>query len=711
MTTITEEVLTPCNALNCQEDNSCFQNTSAYWLDDYNPPNVGHRCEYSVVHEGDVLPDGKICHPIEGGACIMIRPAMDPANPGHRLGFNFYPMYLNPHGNWDLRRLERLHIRFFTNHPEVPINIALACQPWKVYGYGDFYLGEANIHKWTESDIDMRTSPAGSPDFTAGKAITLYVHYVPGEISLPSDEYYLLIDLITVEPPEGIVPLGTKVAPSSAFMLKDEELTFTGTVWGGYPQYQVSWLLNGEAVKTELLEQYVETTYNFKASKVGDYTLQIKAVDNQGQEVYSNIAAITVSETLPPAVPCRPLHVSGNQILTDLGQPVHLHGVHLHGFLTHPYGNWIDRDGNYHYGDHFASWAEVYPVMIQELDGLREWGVTNIRTHLSVELWINNINGCRENYKSFLAECNQRGIYVTADFYSIRYWMQPGDRPTPIPFPPYLNSDELAATGWTSMLDFAEFWRGVANELRGYVNVIFELWNEPNGDAAARDAWFSATQLCIDAIRATGAKQPIVAQWGYAVYWNYTYNNGETLDWVYDYPLTDPLGNIIYSTHMYRFYGHLGYYGTYGERRCVYKRGDILQTLINTKILEVAKSYPLYIGEIGCYWGDPRPAPDDTDPLEAEYAAWKNIQDLLVENKIHFNAYVFWCVGFKQSLVNCGVPNYQPNEAGQILVNTMREYVAPPPKTIFDQFWAKFIEFSERFGLPVPPKPSIPVLP
>jgi hypothetical protein len=509
------------------------------------------------------------------------------------------------------------------------------------------------------------------PDLTKGKGVGMYASGFDGD----RNEYYVLFDYITVEKATAPLPLSVKLSPLSGNIDTNTVFTLTGKAWGGTPPYTMEWLLDGKVVKTESTE--ATSNYAFIQTKAGTYHVQIRVTDNVGAQVISDTATIIVTEPLPPPVPARPIHVEGNKIKDDLGNVLHLRGVNKHGFEDHPYGHWIDKNGGIHFGQN-TSWADIASTyMPEELDGLRRWGVNLIRCHSCAYSWLVDELNARENFMVLVSEAQKRGIYVVLDFYDILHYGQTGSRATPIPYPPYLNSEELAATGWTSSDDFVNFWAMVAQALKAFPNIIFELWNEPNGDETAKASWFSVAQKCINAIRATGATQPIAIQWGYATDWNYTYNNGGTMSWVFDYPLTDPAGNIIYSTHCYRFYGQTGYYGDYWTRQCVYKKADIMQTFTNCRIFDVAKSHPLLFGEIGYALDSPTPAPDGTDPAEAEKQSWTNLLQILTEQNLHYSAFWFW-YALQWRLVQNDQPNYQPiDPPGTILVAFL---TAPPPK-------------------------------
>ena len=135
--------------------------------------------------------------------------------------------------------------------------------------------------------------------------------------------------------------------------------------------------------------------------------------------------------------------------------------------------------------------------------------------------------------------------------------------------------------------------------MKGYKNVIFELWNEPHGDDQAKQSWFNVTQRTIDAIRETGAQQLIVIQWDYASWINLDHpTGGSKLDWIWEANLNDPLGNLVYSTHLYRSYAHIQIDGDNA-----WNLTDIDLGFELMKYYDAANTYPLFVGEIGASLG------------------------------------------------------------------------------------------------------------
>jgi len=376
------------------------------------------------------------------------------------------------------------------------------------------------------------------------------------------------------------------------------------------------------------------------------------------------------------------LHVEGRYIKNILNQTIVLRGVNKVEFADDPDGVWM---GNTMWNDDNAK---------AELDAMKSWGVNVIRCHISVELWKYDIGpnsghpaspycaiSARTAIKQLLTIAAKRGIYVILDGYTLRSYRSGGEQ-DPMPFPPYQKS-ENASEVIANVTEFVDFWRSVASELKGYPNVIFEIWNEPHNtegsgktDEEAFTDWMNAWNLCVNAIRNEGATQPVIFQWQTGVYCN-LYENAETgevyarwgehlHDWMENAigNLTDPLGNIIYSTHAYRLYGGTGLYqgsarDKYGYRGWPYEHVKTAFEYMGLKWVGDTLNKPLFIGEVGCdvAWTG--------EEYVREIAAWNNTLSIFNEWGLSYAA--FWWRSTGLFRLHTGAPNFPPNEAGQIL--------------------------------------------
>jgi len=135
--------------------------------------------------------------------------------------------------------------------------------------------------------------------------------------------------------------------------------------------------------------------------------------------------------------------------------------------------------------------------------------------------------------------------------------------------------------------------------------------------------------------------------------------------------LTDPLGNLIFSTHIYRVYSGLGHYI---EQPTIDKWGS--EFPYNYTHIKVALEWegikwagetlnvPIIIGEIGADmdWSPPE--------YQHEITAWNNTLSILNEWGVSYIA--FWWRETGSFRLHGGTPNFTPNEAGQIFVNAIK---------------------------------------
>ena len=376
-----------------------------------------------------------------------------------------------------------------------------------------------------------------------------------------------------------------------------------------------------------------------------------------GLIIFSVVSPVLNNVKVNPPVPTNPpvsaeysippLHVAGNQILTSDGAVVILRGVDYTYFIDGPCGSWMLPDGQIE----FNTWDTA--AINSNLDAIKSWGCNCIRVLATTQWWVQNTENFQSNLEYFIAQAALRGIYVDFTFWRNSGVMEAAS----LPYPPYDSGNGII----NSVSDFVNVWTSVANTLKGYPNVMFELWNEPNGDAAAEASWFSVTQQCINAIRGTGSTNIIVVQWGSNTYLDFqNYSNASTtsssMDWASSNPLNDPLNNIVYSTHLYSS----GFYDSLNNYVQKYSYSDMLWALNVTGLLSLASQHPVWIGEIGCnLWAS---------NMNDEYAWYSNTLTILNQYGIGYCGWAWapWNTGTEWGLVT-GQSNYAPNQAGQIL--------------------------------------------
>jgi len=655
-----EEVFNPCTELEYP-----FQGRTGSWMHNGEHPYA----EAVIVSDGDQLPDGQIVKSFLSGRCTRLMSGFTEENV--RGPANFYAGWLNPAGDWNLNGLELLKVRLFTNKGDMTISLYVTAAPWHAIAEVILEPGTYPVNEWFEVALDLRSGGASPDELSKIMAVCLYFDKI-GD----ANKTYVLTEYWTVQQPTGPAPLGCKLEPESAVVDKGQLVGFTATAWGGTPPYTIEWILNGSVVKTDTTNE--STTYNFSSDTPGTYELYVRVTDSSSPliTVESKVSTIVVKAPPPPREPCRPLHVEGNLIKDDVGRVVHLHGVNVHGLEDHPYGHWIDSNGI-----HWNTWD--LSVIREMLDGLVRWGVNCIRCHNSVAIWKGNYGNIQANFKTLLAECLQRGIYVILDFYDVGYYNMGGAgdpvpwRPENPDFGPIFDVTGYSSVTWDRLADvipdipsFVEFWRMIAEQLRDYPNVIFELWNEPHL-ASGQDItegmteWFNAAQQCIDAIRSVGANQLIIVQWGYGVaYYPWEPETYSAIPWFEEYAskLTDPAGNLVISTHCYRAYDG---FGRWQDGHRGYTVEEITEAF-TAEFLPIAETYPLIIGEIGAGGVD-----------EYDAIALENALDILGQHGVHYTAFWFFPSGVYALLTT--EPNYTPTDTGLAVIRSIEKLTPLPP--------------------------------
>jgi len=304
-----------------------------------------------------------------------------------------------------------------------------------------------------------------------------------------------------------------------------------------------------------------------------------------------------------------------------------------------------------------------------ELDAMKSWGINVVRSAQAVEHWKYDMNqpnagiNHRQAIKTLLTLMAERGMYFIYTGYQVTdYWH--GGNQDPFPYPPYQTS-RGASSVIANQQEFVDWWASIATELKDYPNVLFELWNEPHGDITAAAIWVDTMQKSINAIRATGAQQPIIAAWDMACWVNLNYpppqNQASTMDWVFLANLNDTAKNLIYTTHYYTTYGHIGLNGGH-----VYDYDNIKLGFQYFKFPEVLQSYPLLIGEFA--------ANMDTDTTN-ELIAFDNTMKIFEEWHIQYTAWVWRDALFGR--LHGGPPSFAPTLGGSVL----KTHLAIPPPT------------------------------
>lgn len=287
------------------------------------------------------------------------------------------------------------------------------------------------------------------------------------------------------------------------------------------------------------------------------------------------------------------LQVVGNQLVTGTGQPVHLHGVNRSGTEYACSEGWGIFDG---------------PSDQASIAAMATWNVNAVRVPLNEDCWL-GINGVDPAYsgaayraavEGYVRELLAADLAVVLDL--------------------HLTAPGTAVPSSQAPMPDAEhsvpFWSSVASTFAGTAGVAFEVYNEPrdvdwscwqdgcsapgyqDGSVTVPAYQAAGMQQLIDAVRATGATQPILV---------------EGLDWGSDlsgwstHPLDDPDHQLVAAWHVYDTSG------------C-----NVLSCWDQT-ILPVAASVPVVITEFGetdCQSSFVEPLMDWADAHGIGYLAW-----------------------------------------------------------------------------------------
>jgi hypothetical protein len=173
------------------------------------------------------------------------------------------------------------------------------------------------------------------------------------------------------------------------------------------------------------------------------------------------------------------------------------------------------------------------------------WRINAVRLPLNEDCWL-GINGVSSRYSGapyraaiseYVARMNRAGLYVVLDL----HWNAPG-------------TEQAAGQQPMADLDHAPaFWSSVAQTFRADPAIAFELYNEPfdiswrcwrDGCLLPRGWRTAGMQTLVDAVRATGARQPVIAtglEWG-----------GDLSAWL-EYRPHDPANQLVAGLHAYDF--------------------------------------------------------------------------------------------------------------------------------------------------------------
>jgi len=357
-----------------------------------------------------------------------------------------------------------------------------------------------------------------------------------------------------------------------------------------------------------------------------------------------------------------PLHVEGRYIKDSNGSTIVLRGVNDGGWVDTPNGGFT-ANGHVWGQDH---WTWNPGSITDELDRLHSLGINCIRSIIVCDWWVNNYQNYRDHYEYLVKQASYRGIYVISGFYEVLGYVSGGETWTDFPYPPYITSSAAKAIVPNEQA-FVNICGSLAQKLSLYPNVLYDLWNEVGPHYAPNSPemqnWWTVVQSCVSTIRQY-SEGIVLLEYGWGISCDLNYPNGaESLVWVQNNSVTDPLGNIVYSTHVYRDGGGLGYWGSNNTRA-----SDLANiqrawnySLVYAAVQQWNKS--LLIGEIGC---------NALTEASQELIGFTNALSICNNLGVSYTAWIWEPRGSYALVQNTAYPA-QLSSSGQALVNAIEQ--------------------------------------
>ena len=383
-----------------------------------------------------------------------------------------------------------------------------------------------------------------------------------------------------------------------------------------------------------------------------------------------------------------PLHVSGSEIVNPSNQVVVLRGIGRVGDLQSASGMWSGP------GTYVATWDQMWqPIRsnVELIDATfscyqQFWHVNMIRMLIPVNwYWQNTIVPAQQdpgNYPTYTAtisyqtyvatvarESAKYGIYVDVCPYELlsNYQDSNKDGAQGQPMGTWDSDAQsfLNSTGLTEQEFWSQYWTLMASNLKGYGNVIFEAWNEPEnlGNDSVTPSYLTYLTAMYDAIRGAGAQNLIFMQWDSGYLPNYN-----DLSWARQISNAIPNAeNLVFTTHAYRHGPDFNpEWGT---------SYDAVEGQLQAAVQSMGINAPLVINEAGsCMFSVPN------DDVKAELTWWEALNQAAAKLGIGVTAY-YWLsdsdLGYAfsgetllQGTWTTGAVSPTPNEMGQIFLNT-----------------------------------------
>lgn len=299
------------------------------------------------------------------------------------------------------------------------------------------------------------------------------------------------------------------------------------------------------------------------------------------------IAALSIALLIPSvsdrvgetATAAPTIEVDGEHLVDEQRRPIQLRGVNLSGAEY----SCVQGHGIFD-GD----------VADEAVAAMASWQINTVRLPLNEDCWLGapglDPSSSGASYRLAIVDYVERlttsGLVVMLDL----HWTGTSDGLA-------RGQQPMARSGRS-----AEFWRSVAGMFRHHDGIVFDAFNEPHD--ISWECWrdgcgkHAGMQDLVDAIRSTGARQPIVVSgldWG-----------GDLRSWE-EFRPDDPQRALVAGAHLYDF------------KRCITPR------CWDDEIAPVSASTPVVITEFGdsdCNGDFSRTVMNWADTAQVSYLAW-----------------------------------------------------------------------------------------
>jgi hypothetical protein len=270
-----------------------------------------------------------------------------------------------------------------------------------------------------------------------------------------------------------------------------------------------------------------------------------------------------------------PLTARGHDLYNAFGNKMYLRGMGRANGNDSPVGDWWGPGGAYWDG---SQWDYNFAHLTQKMDATLQamrltYKCNMIREFLPVNWWWeDNIDTSKylyfpkattsyRDYKELLAQrALLQGMYVDFCPYSFRSY-QDGDGGGGAPAVAAMDSNGIAVMNAIDSSDptyvnaWRMWWTSVVLKLGKYPNVIFELWNEPDGNSTVKSQYFNHCVEMYKTIRSLGNTNLIMMQWRMTAVPGWQ----EELTWIPDlyHQIERAIGgtptNLVFTFHAYRY--------------------------------------------------------------------------------------------------------------------------------------------------------------